>query len=139
METVQLRSVGDRYRVDVDARQHRLIVDEPTPVSSDLGPSPYELLLAALGSCTSMTLLMYARRNGMQLEAVEIQLAHDRQHVEDSERYEQGQSRVDVIRRRIHLDGPLTEEQRERLMGVARACPVHRTLASAVIIHDELI
>jgi putative redox protein len=132
------RSVGARYTSRVVAEGHTFIADEPAPAGDDLGPTPYELLLAALGACTSMTLLMYARRNDWPLEAVSIDLTHDRVHAQDCEECEQESGRVEVIRRSITLEGDLDDEQRERLAYIATRCPVHKTLASPPTILDEV-
>jgi putative redox protein len=139
MATVLLRSVGSRYTTQITSEHHALIADEPSPDGDDLGPTPYELLLAALGACTSMTLLMYARRRGWPLEQVQIELAHERSHPADCRDCEEPDARLERIRRRIRLDGDLSGEQRTRLMGVARRCPVHKTLAAAPAVIDELL
>ncbi len=119
---------------------HSFIVDEPVAGGGDgLGPSPYELLLGALGSCTAMTVLMYARRKGWEVTECSVHLTHDRVHAEDSSDAEQGTRRVDVIRRDISLHGHLTEEQTERLLEIARKCPVHRTLESSPTVVDSIV
>jgi putative redox protein len=134
--TVLGRSVGGRFTTQLTSDRHSIIADEPVPEGDDLGPSPYELLLSALGACTSMTLLMYARRKGWPLEQVQIELTHDRVHADDCADCEDDGSRIEVIRRQIVLIGALTEEQQARLHEIAERCPVHRTLASAVRIED---
>ena len=142
MATVFGRSVGDRYTAQITSDRHSVIADEPAPEGDDLGPSPYELLLAALGACTSMTLLMYARRKGWPLEQVQVQvqveLTHDRVHARDCEECEGEDGRVEVIRRSIVLEGDLDAEQRERLAEIATRCPVHKTLSAAPVIIDEV-
>jgi putative redox protein len=138
MASVLLRSVGDRYTTQVTTQHHAVISDEPSPDGDDLGPTPYELLLAALGACTSMTLLMYARRLGWPLQNVQIELTHERRHAEDCEDCEDPGARLEVIRRSIRLEGDLTSEQRSRLAEIARKCPVHRTLVASPEVIDEL-
>ncbi len=119
---------------------HSLVVDEPVAGGGDgLGPSPYELLLGALGSCTAMTVLMYARRKGWQVTECSVHLTHDRVHAEDSSDAEQGTRRVDVIKRDISLHGHITEEQKERLLEIATKCPIHKTLESNPTVIDSII
>lgn len=137
--TVLLRSVGAGYTTQVTTRHHAFIADEPQPEGDNLGPSPYDLLLGALGACTSMTLLMYARRKNWPLEHVQVELTHDREHVTDCEDCEEDSGTLlDVVHRQIRLEGDLTPEQRERLKEIARRCPVHRTLTASMKIVDEL-
>lgn len=135
--TVVLRSVGDRYTTQVTTERHSLVADEPAPAGDDLGPTPYELLLGALGSCTSMTLLMYARRQGWPLTEVQIELSHQRDYVRDCEECENDGAKLEAVVRRIHLEGALSEEQRARLLEVARRCPVGKTLESSLLIVDR--
>lgn len=120
-------------RQHVQAGGHGLIADEPKRLGgTEKGPTPYDLLLAALGACTSMTLRMYAERKGWPLESTQVTLEHDRHHSEDCAECPDGSRRVERIRRAIHLDGALDDEQRARLLEIADRCPVHRTL------HGEL-
>jgi uncharacterized OsmC-like protein len=119
--------------------RHQLVADEPTgDGGSDLGPNPYEYLLAALGSCTSMTIRMYADHKQMKLDNVEVLLSHRRIHAEDCEECETKEGFVDRIDKRITLEGDLTEAQRERLLQIADKCPVHRTLMKEILIKSEL-
>ena len=135
--TVVLRSVGERYTTQVTTQRHSLVADEPIPAGDDLGPSPYELLLGALGSCTSMTLLMYARRQGWPLEEVQLELTHERNYVKDCEDCDNDGAKLEAVVRRIHLEGPLSEEQRAKLLEVARRCPGGKTLEAALLIADS--
>lgn len=127
------------YTQSLVAGTHAYYADEPENADGDdLGPSPYELLLWALGACTSMTVLMYARRKGWPLRDVTVHLNHDRVHAADCEDCEQPAARMDRIEREITLVGDLTGEQRARLLEIAARCPVHRTLTGQIEIVDRL-
>lgn len=124
----------------ISASGHTFSADEPRHLGGeDIGPSPYELLLAAIGSCTTMTLQLYARRKQWPLDGVTIRLSFDRVHEVDCENCEQPTSRIDRITREIELRGPLDEMQRGRLLDIAAKCPVHRTLVGAPRIVDTLV
>jgi len=123
----------------IAAGSHQLTSDEPTHVGgSDTGPTPYDLLLAALGSCTSMTLAMYARRKGWPLEAVTVRLRHGKIHAADCEACETKDGRLDHIERAVELTGMLSDGQRARLLEIANKCPVHRTLMSEIHVETRL-
>src|SRR5262245_47763931 len=108
---------------DVAMGAHRLVADEPaTSGGTDTGPNPYDLLLAALGSCTSMTLGLYARRKRWPLEAVRVRLRHSKVHAEDCAHCETRVGMLDRIERELELDGPLDAEQRARLGELADKC-----------------
>jgi putative redox protein len=124
---------------DIAAGSHRLVADEPTAVGgTDMGPGPYDLLLGALGSCTSMTVSMYARRKQWPLDAVRVRLRHSKVHAVDCEACDTEVARIDVIERDIELVGSLDDEQRARLLDIANTCPVHRTLTSHIEIRTTL-
>ncbi len=136
---VTVRTATGAYRTEILARTHALVADEPKAVGGeDLGPTPYDLLAAALGACTTMTLRMYADRKQWPLEEVVVRLEHSRIHAEDEERCENGEARLDRLDREVTLTGPLDEEQRARLLEIADRCPVHRTLSAGVLVRTEL-
>lgn len=128
------------FRQDiVVAGRHQLIADEPRSMGgTDLGPSPYQLLAAGLGACTTMTIRLYARRKGIPLAHVSCDVSHERCHAEDCEQADKAQARADVFRRVIRLEGDLSEDQRAAVLAIADKCPVHRTLHGQVIVRTEL-
>jgi len=117
---------------------HVLITDEPVLAGGeDAGPDPYTLLLAALGSCISMTTMLYARRKAWPVERVTIHLRQKRIHGNDcADCVEKHEGFIHRIERRVSLEGDLTEEQRTRLQEIAHKCPVHKTLTSPIMIVD---
>jgi putative redox protein len=130
---VVVRGSGAGFAQEVIAGRHRLAADEPVAVGgTDTGPSPYDLLMAALGTCTSMTAAMYARRKGWPLQEVTVWLRHAKIHASDCESCETREGMLDRIERCIRFTGPLTGEQRSRLLEIANKCPVHRTLTSEI-------
>jgi putative redox protein len=129
----------DIFRVAINADGHHLLGDEPEEYGgTDRGPSPYDLLSAALASCTAMTLNMYARRKRLPLESVRVDVQHGKIHAEDCDDCESNGGKIDRFQRTIHLQGGLEPEQRQRLLEIADRCPVHRTLHSQVRIDSEL-
>jgi putative redox protein len=139
LKTVTVQSQPDHpFTQRVTAGRHTFASDEPAAAGGeDLGPGPYELLLGALGACTSMTLLMYARRHSWDLRDVSVQLTHDRVHSRDVSA--EATERIDVIRSAITLHGDLSDEQRGRLLEIASRCPVHKTLRSPIRLSEELV
>ena len=117
---------------------HTFITDEPVSAGGeDAGPDPYTLLLAALGSCISMTVNMYARRKQWPLEGVEVRLRQDRMHSKDCQECVQDKEGfIHRIERSVILKGPLSDEQRARLQEISHKCPVHKTLTSEIVITD---
>jgi uncharacterized OsmC-like protein/fermentation-respiration switch protein FrsA (DUF1100 family) len=135
---VGVRTAAGAFRTEILARGHSLIADEPSAVGGEnLGPTPYDLLAAALGACTTMTLRMYADRKKWPLEEAVVRLQHSRIHAEDEEQVEDGDARLDRIDREVTLVGSLDDEQRAKLLDIADRCPVHRTLSAGVRIRTE--
>jgi len=136
-------TVTERNKVftqDIVAGPHNLVADEPKSAGGDnLGVTPYDLLLAALGACTSMTLRMYAKRKGLEVDNIQVKLQHNRIHASDCDTCEDQSGKVDQIRRLIRIDGDLTEAQRNRMLEIADLCPVHRTLNNQKQITSELM
>ena len=134
MATITVESQpGRAFAVNVTGEGHGFVVDEPTSYGgNDLGPTPYELLLAALGSCTAMTVTSYARRKGWPLEGIRLRLAHDRVYRRDCADCDEPTSRVDRITDEVELLGPLDDAQRARLVEIAGKCPVRKTLAAGI-------
>ena len=138
--TVEVSSAGGKFAQWVRTAKHSFIVDEPADVGgNDDGPTPYDLLLAALGTCTAMTIQMYAQRKGIALEKVRIELEHSRDHHLDCLECQAGGVPIQALDRAIELTGELTAEQRARLMEIADRCPVHRTLEGELHIHTTAI
>jgi putative redox protein len=132
---VRARVGASGLRVEIQARNHDLVADEPASLGgSDLGPSPYEYLLGALGSCMAMTLRMYADRKGWPLEGVYVGLRAARAHERDCENCATEQVGITRIERKIELSGALTAEQRERLLQIADRCPVKQTLERGILV-----
>ena len=129
-----------RFTQTVRTGSHTFAADEPASAGGlDMGPGPYDLLLAALGSCTAMTLRMYAERKGWALDNVEVRLRHGREHARDCAECGDAPTVVDVIGRDIVIEGGLDEAQRRRLMEIAGHCPVHRTLTGIIRVETRLV
>ena len=129
-----------RFAQDIYAGRHRLRADEPVAVGgADSGPSPYDLLLAALGACTAMTLRLYAAHKNLPLEHVSVSLRHEKIHAADCAECETREGRIDRIERVVSVAGPLDESQRQKLLEIADKCPVHRTLHGEVSIPTTLL
>lgn len=136
---VVVRTGREHYYTEVVASGHRLTVDEPESVGgTDRGGTPYDLLLGALGSCTSITLRMYADRKSWPLEEIVVRLSHAKIHASHCETCETAEGKVDRIEREIELIGDLSGEQRARLLEIADRCPVHRTLHSEILVETRL-
>ena len=137
---VVVRGESRGFVQEIIAGAHRLRADEPASAGgTDTGATPYDLLLAALGSCTSMTMAMYARRKQWRLERVTVRLRHSRTHAADCATCDTREAKLTVIDREIELEGSLDDEQRARLLAIANRCPVHVTLTSTIEIQTRLV
>jgi len=122
------------------AGSHALTADESAESGgTDIGPTPYDLLLAALGACTSMTVGMYARRKDWPLESVTVRLRHSRIHAADCATCETTAGMLDRIERDLQFIGALSPDQRAKLLEISNKCPVHRTLSSHIDIQTRLV
>jgi uncharacterized OsmC-like protein/esterase/lipase len=137
-EVVSRTAIGG-FRSDVQLPGHTLVADEPESLGgTGLGPTPYDLLAAALATCTSMTLRMYAERKELPLEAATVRVGHDKVHAKDCADCESKTGKIDEFRRTIELEGDLPDDVRERMLEIADMCPVHRTLHGEVRITSRL-
>ncbi|SOE01599.1 alpha/beta fold hydrolase [Caenispirillum bisanense] len=139
--TVLVEETGQgRFQQRVTVGGHEFLSDEPVTVGGmDSGPSPYDLLLASLGTCTAMTIRLYAARKQIPLTGVAVRLHHEKRHVTDCEHCDEAGAKIDHIDRRITLSGDLDDATRAKLLEIADKCPVHRTLHSEVRIATELV
>lgn len=138
-QDVVVRLGNEGFTTEVMVRHHHLTADEPASVGgNDFGPTPYELLSASLGTCTAMTMQMYARRKKWDLREVRVHLSHRKDYTEDMAQPESGQGKIDHFDRLIEMDGNLDDAQRARLLEIADKCPVHRTLHGDVVVKTSL-
>jgi putative redox protein len=132
-------SAQGSFRTEVTAGKHRFVLDEPESAGgTDEGPTPYDALAAALGGCTAMTLHFYARREKLPLEGVDVEVRHDREHIKDCADCLTKSGFIHRFSVKITLMGDLSDEQRERLLMIAKRCPVARTLGSEIRIDEVL-
>ena len=137
---VLVRGSAAGFAQEIRAGRHRLLADEPlADGGTDSGPSPYDLLLGALGACTSMTIALYARRKRWPLDEVVVRLRHSRVHAQDCADCETKEGMLAVIESEISLRGELSQDQRAKLRDMAERCPVHRTLTSEIKIRTRLV
>jgi putative redox protein len=139
MQPVIVRS-GNSFRNEIEAGPHRMVADEPASAGgTEAGPTPYDFLSAGLGSCTSMTLHVVAKRENIPLEGVEIKIENDRMHAKDCADCLTDSGYIHRFTVTIKLTGSLTAGQRQRMLEVARRCPVNKTLVSEIRIDETLI
>jgi putative redox protein len=138
MQPVIVRSQGS-FRNEIEVGPHRIISDEPTDLfGSGAGPTPYDFLAAALGSCTSMTLHFYAKRENIPLAGVEVTLLSDRMHAKDCADCTTTAGYIHRFDVRLKLLGDLTDPQRQKLLEIAHRCPVYKTLTAEIRIDETL-
>lgn len=137
---VLVSETDGKFGQDVFTDSHHVLADEPKRNGgSDTGLDPYEFLLAALGTCTSMTVRMYANHKKLPLKKVSVKLSHSRIHAEDCEHCETKDGKIDRIERELVLEGDLTAEQRQRMLEISNRCPVHQTLHSEIDVQTRLV
>ena len=128
-----------KFTQTISSDSHTWLADEPLKVGGkNLGPDPYEHLLAALGACTSMTMRMYAERKKWSLADIKISLSHSRSYIQDCEECESNNGQLDTLTREIELIGDLTDEQKQALLAISEKCPVHKTLHSKLLVTTEI-
>lgn len=135
-------SIGeDKYTTQISAGKHSIIADEPEHHGgNDYGPNPYDLLVSSLAACKAMTVKMYAKRKGWELENAEIHITHSKDHAVDCNSCENSKTAmIDKFEVRVELKGNLSEDQKERLLEITKKCPVHKTLMNEILIETELI
>ena len=136
---VVVHGTGGGLAQTIQVRKHKVASDEPVSSGgTDIGPTPYDLLLSALGSCTSMTIGLYARRKGWVVAGIEVRLRHSKVYAADCADCETRDGHIDRIERDIFLVGDLSADQRARLLEIADKCPVHRTLKAEIEIRTRL-
>ena len=137
---VTVHGSGSALVRTIQARSHRIAADEPVALGgNDAGPTPYDLVLAALGSCASITVTLYARRKGWSLEEVTVRLRHSRVHAVDCAECDTKEGHIDRIDWWFQFGGEVNADQRTRLLDIAQRCPVHRMLTSEVDIRPPKI
>ncbi len=136
---VVAQTLAGGFKTDVVAGDHRLVADEPASVGGEnLGPTPYDLLSAALATCTTMTLRMYAEHKGLKLDSATAKVSHSRVHADDCKDCETGQGKIDEFQRELQFDGELSAAEQKRLLEIADRCPVHRTLENEIRVRTQL-
>ncbi len=129
----------EAFKTTLTAGEHELIADEPEEAGGkNQGPDPYDFLLMSLGSCTAMTVKIYARRNDWSLEDLYVELKHHKSHEQDCENCEEPDSKIDNIEVELIVKGDLNDEQIDKLLNISKKCPVHRTLTSDISIKSKI-
>jgi putative redox protein len=130
----------EAFKTTLTAGRHELISDEPESVKGgqDAGPDPYDYLLMGLGSCTLMTVKMYAERKGWELDDIYLELRHNKRHADDCAECEDPKSKIDHIDKELIIKGDLDQEQLDKLLEISKKCPVHKTLEGDITILSSL-
>ncbi len=137
---VVVQTSGSSLKTDIFAGDHHMVADEPKSVGgTGIGPNPYDYLLASLGSCTTMTVKMYAKRKNWNLEPAKVVMDHKKIHAKDCDECETETGKIDLIEKEIELIGDLDDDQIKRLLEIADRCPVHRTLHSEIVVKTKLL
>ena len=135
---VVVRGNAAGFLQEISSGGHHLRADEPVSAGgTGAAPDPYNYLLTGLGACTSMTVGLYARRKQIPLENITVSLRHSRIHAKDCAQCATKDGMLDRIDVEVELAGPLTTEQRTKLMEIAGKCPVHKTLKSEIDIRVQ--
>jgi|SRR5215468_10862279 len=137
---VIVRGDAKGFAQKIDIGPYHIDADEPVSYGgTDSGPSPYDLILGALGACTSMTIGLYARKRSWPVDKITVSLRHSKIHAKDCDDCETKEGRIDRVEMEIHLEGALTDEQRAKLMEVAGKCPIHQTLTHEINIKTRAV
>lgn len=133
-------SKDDVFKTTLTAGNHEFLADEPknVPGGKDQGPDPYDYLLMSLGSCTAMTVKMYARQKKWPLEDIFLEMRHSKKHAEDCANCETPEAKIDVIEKELIIKGDLSQEQLDKLLEISKKCPVHKTLVGELQIESIL-
>ncbi len=133
-------SKDDVFKTTLTAGNHELLADEPrnVPGGNDQGSDPYDYLLMSLGSCTAMTVKMYARQKKWPLEDIFLEMRHSKRHAEDCANCEVPEAKIDVIEKELIIKGDLSQEQLDKLLEISKKCPVHKTLVGELEIESIL-
>lgn len=132
--------LGDNFQVDITNGRQTWRADEPIDLGGDdTGPNPYDYLLGALASCTSITLALYAKRKNIKLSSLSVEYSYDKVHVEDCAECDDSHSgMIDHVTARIFIDGDFDESVRKRLQDIAVRCPVHKTLEKGIVFSETV-
>lgn len=130
----------EKYTTTLTAGKHEMLSDEPESVEGgkDKGPNPYDYLLMALGSCTVMTIKMYAEHKGWELDDIYMELKHNKKHSDDCDNCEKPESKIDVIEKELIIEGDFSDKQLDRMLDISKKCPVHRTLEGDITIKSSI-
>lgn len=138
-ETVVSENSEGKYTLDILTGGHKILADEPiSKGGTDLGPSPYDLLLSSLGSCTAITIRMYANMKKIPLKNISVTLSHKKIYVDDCKTCDGGEGMIDLINREIKFTGDLSASDTKKLLIIADKCPVHKTLTQQIRIDTRL-